>query len=105
MDLENLVDVPLLSNLRMTSEMEIEDWLVDNLAVNNDEYYIKHKQGTNVFRIRKELDTENNNSEIVQLNLDVNIEDFLNVPLLFALNKTLESEIKKWIKIHTDTKT
>ena len=29
--------VPLLFNLRMTSEMEIEDWLVDNLAINNDE--------------------------------------------------------------------
>ena len=60
-DLENLVDVPLLFNLRMTSEMEIEDWLVDNLAINNGEYYIEHKQGTNVFRIRKEPDTESNN--------------------------------------------
>ena len=82
----------------MTSEMKIEDWLVDNLAVNNDEYYIKHKQGTNVFRIRKELDAEGNNSEMVQLNFDVNTEDFVNVPLLFDLNKTLETEIKDWIK-------
>ena len=92
-DLENLVDVPLLFNLR-TSEMEIEDWLVDNLAINNDEYYIEHKQGTNVFRIRKKPDTESNNSEMVLNNITVNMEDFINIPLLFDLNKTLESEIK-----------
>ena len=95
-DLENLVDVPLLFNLRMTSEMEIEDWLVDNLTINNDEYYIEPKQGTNFFRIRKEPDTENN-SEMVLNNITVNMEDFINVPLLFDLNKTLESEIKNWI--------
>ena len=93
-DLENLVDVPLLFNLRMTSEMEIEDWLVDNLAINNDEYYIEHKQGTNVFRIRKEPDTESNNSEMVLNNITVNMEGFINTSLLFYLNKTLESEIK-----------
>ena len=97
-DLENLVDVPLLFNLRMTTEMEIEDWLVDNLATNNDECYIEHKQGTNVFRIRKEPDTESNNSEMVLNNISVNIEDFLNIPLLFHLNQTLASEIKKWIE-------
>ena len=96
-DLENLVDVPLLFNLRMTSEMEIEDWLVDNLAINNDECYIEHKQGINVFRVRKELDTESNNSEMVLNNITINIEDFINIPLLFDLNKTLESEIKNWI--------
>ena len=61
-NLEDLVDVPLLFNLKMTSEMEIEDWLVGNLAINNDEYYIEHKQGTNVFTIRKEPDIESNNS-------------------------------------------
>ena len=96
-DLENLVDVPLLFNLRMTSEMEIEDWLVDNLAINNGEYYTEHKQGTNVFRIRKEPDTESNNSEMVLNNITVNMEDFINIPLLFDLNKTYESEIKNWI--------
>ena len=48
-DLETLEDLPLLFNLRMTSEMEIEDCLVENLALSNDEYYIEHKQGTNVF--------------------------------------------------------
>ena len=81
----------------MTSEMEIEDWLVDNLAINNVEYYTEHKQGTNVFRIRKEPDTESNNSEMVLNNITVTIEDFVNITLLFDLNKTLASEIKNWI--------
>ena len=64
---EEFLDMPLLFNLKMTNEMEIEDWLVDTLAVNNDEYSIEHKQGTNVFRIRKEPDSESNNSEMVQM--------------------------------------
>ena len=82
----------------MTIELEIEDWLVNNLALNNNEYYIEHKQGSNVFRIRKEPDTESNNSELVLNNIPINIEDFVNIPLLFDLNKTLESEIEEWIR-------
>ena len=58
---------------------------------------MKHKQGANVLRIRKEPDTVSNNSEMVLNNIAVNIEDFVNMPLLFDLNKTLESEIKDWI--------
>ena len=103
---EDFLDVPLLFNLKMTDEMEIENWLVDNLAVNNDEYYIEHKQGTNVFRIRKQPDSESNNSEIVQKNLTINPEDFANLPLVFNLNMTRESEIEdclsRNIKINTE---
>ena len=97
-DLETLEKVSLLFNLRMSIELEIEDWLVNNLALNNNEYYIEHKQGSNVFRIRKEPDTESNNSELVLNNIPINIEDFVNIPLLFDLNKTLESEIEEWIR-------
>ena len=77
--------------------MEIEDCLADNLAISNYEYYIEHKQGANVFRIRIELDRESNNSEMVLTNLTINPEDFLNLPLLFNLNMTRESEIAVWI--------
>ena len=94
---EEFLEVPLLFNLKMTDEMEIEDWLVDNLAVKNDEYYIEHKQGTNVFRIRKEPDSESSNSEMVLTNLTINPEDFLNLPLLFNLNMARESEIEDWL--------
>ena len=94
---EDFLHVPLLFNLRITDEMEIEDWLVDNLAANNDEYYTEHKQGTNVFRIRKEPDSKSNNSEMVLTNLTINPEDFLNLPLLFNLNMTRESEIEDWL--------
>ena len=87
---EVFLDVRLLFNLKMTDEMEIEDWLVDNLAVNNDEYYIEHKQGTNVFRIRKEPDSESNNLEMELTNLNINPEDFLNLPLLFNRQSEIE---------------
>ena len=95
-DIENLIDVSLLFNLKMMDEFEIEDWLEDNLAINNDDYYIEHKRGTNVFRIRKEPNTESHNSQMVLNDLDINIEDFIDVPLFFNLNQTLESEIKNW---------
>ena len=94
---EDFLNVPLLFNLKMTNEMEIEDWLVDNLIVNNDEYYIEHKQGTSISRIRKEPDSESNNSEMLLTNLTINPEDFLNLPLLFNLNMTRESEIEDWL--------
>ena len=70
---------------------------MDSLVINSDKYFIEHKQGTKIFRIRKEPDTESNNSEMVLNNITVNIEDFINIPLLFDLSKTLESEIKNWI--------
>ena len=83
-----------------------EDWLVENLAVNNDEYYIEHKQGMNFFRIRKEPDSESNNSEMVLTNLTINPEDFLNLLLLFNLTMTRESEIEDWLlrNIQTNNK-
>ena len=97
-NIENLIDVPLLFNLKMTDEFEVEDWLADNLAINNGKYYIKQRRGTNVFRIRKEPDTESNNSEMILNDLEVNIEDFIEVSLFFDLNQTSESEIKNWIE-------
>ena len=72
-DFETFMDKPLLFNLRMNSEFEIEDWIADNLPLGNDEFYIEHKRGSNVFRIRKELDTESNNSEMVLNNISINI--------------------------------
>ena len=65
--------------------------------MNNDEYYIEHKQGTNVFRIRKKTDSDSNNSEMVLTNVTINHEDFLTLPLLFNLNMTRESEIEDWL--------
>ena len=38
----------------MTSEDDIFDWIVTNMAADNDTYYIEHKGGSNVFKIRKE---------------------------------------------------
>ena len=65
--------------------------------MNNDEHYIEHKQGTNIFRIRKEPDSENNNSEMVLTNFIINPEDFLNLPLLLNLSMTRENGIEDWL--------
>ena len=53
-DPEDYLDKPLVFDLKMTTEDEIFDWLVTNMAVDNDIYYIEHKDGSNIFRIRKE---------------------------------------------------
>ena len=80
----------------MTCGSEIEDWFQNNFPINNDEYYIEHKQGTNVFTIKKEPDSENNNSEMVLNNTSITFKDFLSKPLKFDLNMTTESEIIDW---------
>ena len=95
---EQQIDKPLLFNLKITDDFEIEDWLQNILPKNNDDFYIEHFPGTNVLRIRKEPDTESNNSEMVQNSLNIKIKDFIDVPLFFVLNQTTESEIKNWIE-------
>ena len=38
----------------MTRESEIVNWLLKNIQTNNEEeYYIKHKKGSNLFTVRK----------------------------------------------------
>ena len=80
----------------MTTESETEDWLQNNFPINNDEYYIEHKQRTNVFTIKKEPNSESNNSEMVLSNIGISFKDFLNTPLTFDLNMITESEIADW---------
>ena len=87
---EDFLNLPLIFNLNMTRESEIEDWLLINIQANNkEEYYIEHKKGSNLFTVRK----PSANSDAVKANSFVNPEEFLNVPLLLDLNKTSENEI------------
>ena len=91
---EDFLTLPLLFNLNMTKECEIEDWLLRNVQANNEEeYYIEHKKGLNLFIVRK----HSANSDAVKANSFINPEEFLNVPLLFDLNKTSENEIQNWM--------
>ena len=87
-DFENWVDKPLLFNLRMTDQMQVEDNLQNNLPISNDDYYINHKQGTNVFWIKNQPTIESVNSEMALDDLKIKLKDFLNSPLLFDLNMT-----------------
>ena len=91
---EDFLTLPLLFNLNMTRESEIEDWLLRNIQTNNEEkYYIEHKKGSNLFIVRK----PSANADAVKANSFINAEEFLNVPLLFDLNKTSENEIENWM--------
>ena len=91
---EDFLSLPLLFNLNMTRESEIEDWLLRNIQTSNEEeYYIEHKKGSNLFIVRK----PSANSDAVKANSIINLEEFLNIPLLFDLNKTSENEIENWM--------
>ena len=91
---EDFLNLPSLFNLNMTRESEIEDWLLRNIETNNEEeYYIEHKKGSNLFIVRK----PSANSDAVKANSFINPEEILNVPLLFDLNKTSENEIENWM--------
>ena len=91
---EDFQNLPLLFNVNMTRESEIEDWLLKNIQTNNqEEYYIEHKKGSSLFIVRK----PSANSDAVKANSFINLQEFLNVPLLFDLNKTSENEIENWI--------
>ena len=42
---EKQIGKPMIFDLKMVSEFEIEDWIIDNLPIGNDAYYIDHKIG------------------------------------------------------------
>ena len=93
---EEQLGKPLLFNSKMVSESEIMDWIMDNLPIGNDTYYIDHETGSNVFTVKVEPTTERNNSEIVLNNAKFKLKVFLNMLLLFDLNMVSESEILDW---------
>ena len=45
----------LLFDLKKTSEGKIFDSILEKIPDKNDIYYIEHREGTNAFRIRKDL--------------------------------------------------
>ena len=96
-DFERFLNVPLLLNLKMVSESEIEDYLQNNFPINNDEYIWEHDPGSKVFTIRKQPTIESVNSEMVLDNVKVKLKDFLNTPSMFDLNMTSESKIEDWL--------
>ena len=96
-DPETFSGVPLLFNLKMVSEFEIEDWISDNFPIGNDELYIKHDPGSKVFMIKKQATDESVRSEMVLNDQKIKLKDVLNMGLTFDLNMTSESEIEDWL--------
>ena len=95
-DFEKFLGVPLLFNLTMVSESEIEEYLQNNLPINNANYYWDHDPGSNIFTIGKQPTIESVNSEMVLNDVKIKLKHFLNTPLMFDLNMTSESEIEDW---------
>ena len=53
-DPEGIFDKSLLFDLKKTSEDKIFDSLLEKIPDKNDIYYIKHREGTSAFRLRKD---------------------------------------------------
>ena len=51
-DLEEILDKSLLFDLKKTSQEKILERLIANLPEGNDQYYVKHREGTNSFQVR-----------------------------------------------------
>ena len=51
---EEILDKPLLFDLKKTSEEKIFDSILEKIPDKNDNYYIEHREGTNAFRTRKD---------------------------------------------------
>ena len=69
-DPEDYLDKSLLFDLRKTGEEKIFNAIIEKIP-DNDKYYIKHRQGTNTFWIKKD-EKQGEKDELVQFieNLD-----------------------------------
>ena len=84
----------MLFDSNQTLESEIKNWIEKNIPFGSEEdYYIEHEKGSNLFTVRN----KRTNSESVRANAFINLQEYLNVPLLFDLDKTSEGEIEKWM--------
>ena len=54
-DLKNMLNKGQLFDLTKASEDQILDRIIEGIPKDNDEYYVQHTPGTNVFMVRKEL--------------------------------------------------
>ena len=53
-DPKEYLNKPLVFDLKSTGDEEIFDWLLSNISLDNDTYYIELEDDSNVFRIRKD---------------------------------------------------
>ena len=51
---EEILDKPLLFDLKKTSEEKIFDSILEKIPDKNDIYYIEHREEMDAFRIRKD---------------------------------------------------
>ena len=51
---KKILNKNLIFNINKTKEGQIMDKIIEGLSKDNNEFYIEHKPGTNVFTLRKE---------------------------------------------------
>ena len=49
-----MLNKPQVFDLNMTTEDQIFDKIIEGLPANNDEYYIKHSDTSQIFTVKKE---------------------------------------------------
>ena len=107
--LKDFLNSALLFDLNMTSESEIEDWLLRNFPKNNSKskYYIEHEKGSDLYVIRSARENPKLIKKLIKMKSLIDPPVYVGVPLHFDLDKIDEIEIEnrlaKSIKYLHDT--
>ena len=89
-DPKEILDQSLLFHLKKTSEDKIFDSILKKIPDKNDIYYIKHREGINAFRLRKDPEKAKKDKLITML-------ETVNRVIKRSTSKSKLSQLK-WIK-------
>ena len=93
--LKDVLNMGLTFDLNMTSESEIEDWLLRNFPKNNSKskYYIEHEKGSDLYVIRSAHENSKLIKELIKIKRLIDPLVYVGVPLRFDLDEIDEIEI------------
>ena len=98
--LKDVLNMGLTFDLNMTSESEIEDWLLRNFPKNSSKskYYIEHEKGSDLYVIRSAPENSKLIKELIKIKRLIDPLVYVGVPLWFDLNEIddIEIEINTW---------
>ena len=94
--LKDFLNSALFFDLNMTSESEIEDWLLRNFPKNNSKskYYIEHEKSSDLYVIRSARQNSKLIKELIRKNRLIDPLVYVGVPLRFDLDEIDEIEIE-----------
>ena len=93
---KDFLNSALLFDLNITSENEIEDWLLRKFPKNNSEskYYIEHENGSDLYVIRSARENSKLIKKLIKIKKLINPLVYVGVPLRFDLDEINEIEIE-----------